>query len=421
MNRRSFFQAAAAGSGAALAAKPQASAQTPAAQGEKSKMKVTGVRLVKTTPRKAPPAYTPTPGSWSTGGVEVANPMSIYPKYKPMRSLFMTSDPALGAFTVEISTDKGLKGYGRGGPGGGPIVEKHLTKLLIGEDPFDIERLWDVMWRSTMYYGRMGAVVHAISGVDLALWDLVAKAFDVPVYRLLGGETKPRIPTYCTGNDVEQHLEYGFKRLKLAIPHGPADGKEGMRKNVDLVKRTRELLGPDGDIMLDCWMAWTERYTIEMAQMLEPYKVYWMEECLQPHDYEGFGRLNQAIQSTRIVTGEHEYTRYGFRYLLEQNGASIWQPDINWCGGLTELRRIGALAAAYDIPVIPHGGGLGEAVHYIMATTNSPWAEMFMPAPGGPPEVYRLWEERYNLSKGPEGVYMRPSERPGFGWDFNVS
>jgi L-rhamnonate dehydratase len=277
------------------------------------------------------------------------------------------------------------------------------------------------MWRSTMYYGRMGAVVHAISGVDLALWDLLGKALNMPVYRLLGGETKPRIPTYCTGNDLEQHVEYGFKRLKLAIPHGPADGKEGMKKNVELVKRTRELLGPDGDIMLDCWMAWTERYTIEIAEMFEPYKVYWMEECLQPHDYEGFGRLNAAIKSTRIVTGEHEYTRYGFRYLLEHNGASIWQPDINWCGGLTEIRRIGALAAAYDIPVVPHGGGLGEGVHYIMATTNCPWAEMFMPAPGGPKEVYQLWEEGYNLSKGPEGVYMRPSERPGFGWDFNVS
>jgi L-rhamnonate dehydratase len=173
--------------------------------------------------------------------------------------------------------------------------------------------------------------------------------------------------------------------------------------------------------MLDCWMAWTERYTLEMAEMLEPYKVYWMEECLQPHDYAGFGRLNAAIKSTRIVTGEHEYTRYGFRQLLENRSASIWQPDINWCGGLTEMRRIGALAAAYDIPVIPHGGGLGEAAHYMMATTNCPWAELFMPPPGGPKEVYDLWTEQYQVTKGPEGLYMRPSDKPGFGWDFTVS
>ena len=166
----------------------------------------------------------------------------------------------------------------------------------MDEDPFNVERIWDILWRSSMSYGRAGVVINAISGVDLALWDLIGNALGMPVYKLLGGETKPRIPAYCTGNDVEQHLKFGFKRLKLAIPHGPADGREGMRKNVALVKRTRELLGPDGDIMLDCWMAWTERYTLEMAEMVAPYRVYWMEECLQPHDYEGFGRLNAADQ-----------------------------------------------------------------------------------------------------------------------------
>jgi L-rhamnonate dehydratase len=387
-------------------------------QNEKSKLKITGVRLVETRLKRPVPSYTPTPGSWSTGRVEVANPMSIYPEYKAMRSLFMPDSGKLPDFTVEITTDKGLKGYGSGGPGGGYVVEQHFVKLLIGEDPFNVERIWDILWRSSMYYGRKGLVVNAISGVDLALWDLVGKAAGLPVYKLLGGETKPRLPSYCTGNDIEQHIEFGYKKLKLAIPHGPADGREGMRKNVELVKRTRELLGPDGEIMLDCWMAWTERYTIEIAEMMAPYRVYWMEECLQPHDYEGFGRLNAQIKSTRIVTGEHEYTRYGFRQLLEHNGAQIWQPDIHWCGGMTELRRIGALAAAYDIPVIPHGGGARDSVHFIMATTNSPWAEMFMPAPGGPPEVYKRYEEDNMLTRGPEGIYTRPSELPGFGWDF---
>jgi L-rhamnonate dehydratase len=145
----------------------------------------------------------------------------------------------------------------------------------------------------------------------------------------------------------EQHVDYGFTKLKLAIAHGPADGREGRKKNLELVKRGRQAVGHDGEIMLDCWMAWTERYTIEMADMLAPYRVYWMEEVLPPYDYAGFGRLNTALKSTRIPTGEHEYGRYGFRYLLEHNSASIWQPDLNWCGALTELRWIGALAAAY--------------------------------------------------------------------------
>ncbi|MBM3734214.1 MAG: L-rhamnonate dehydratase [Acidobacteria bacterium] len=405
---------------AGLAAKEIALPPLAFAQ-EKSGLKITGVRLVRTRPNRPVPSYKPSEGSWSTGGVEVANPMSIYPEYKAMRSLFMSSDPAIGGFTVEIDTDKGIKGYGSGGPAGGAIVTGHLAKLLVGKDPFDIERNWDIMWRSTMYYGRMGAVCNAISGADLALWDIVGKATNLPVYKLLGGETKQRIPSYCTGNDIEQHIEYGYKRLKLAIPHGPADGREGQRKNVELVKRTRELLGRDGDIMLDCWMAWTERYTLEMAELLEPYGVYWMEEVLQPHDYAGFGRLRQQIKNIKIVTGEHEYTRYGFRYLLEHNAAEIWQPDIHWCGGMTELRRIGALAAAYDIPVIPHGGGGRDSVHWILAAHNSPWAEMFMPAPGGPKAVYDRYTEDNNLTKGPEGVYTRPSDKPGFGWDFSVT
>ncbi|MGE5569122.1 MAG: enolase C-terminal domain-like protein [Rhodospirillales bacterium] len=409
MRRRHFLQIPAA----AMAAAPQAP--------EKSGMKITSVRLVRTRPRRPVPSYRPAPGSWSTQGVEVANPMSIYPKYKANRALFFPDPGHLGGFTVEIATDKGVKGYGSGGPGGGAVVEGNLRKLLLGEDPFDIERLWDMMWRATMHYGRMGVALNGISGVDIALWDLIGNALNMPVYKLIGGATKDRIPAYCTGNDIEQHVEFGFKGLKLAMPHGPADGREGMRKNLALVERARKALGPDGEIMLDCWMAWTEGYTLEMAEMLAPLRVYWMEECLQPHDYEGFGRLNAQIKSTRIATGEHEYTRYGFRQLLEHRSASIWQPDMHWCGGLTELRRIGALAAAYDIPVIPHGGGQRDAVHFVMATTNSLWAELFMPAPGGPPEVYRRFEEDNQISRGPEGVYVRPSDRPGFGWEFEMA
>ncbi len=387
---------------------------------EKSKLKITGIRLVQVKPRKPYPAFTPAAGAWSVDKVEVANPMSIYPEFKARRALFFADPGKVPSFTVEITTDKGITGYGGGGPGGGPVVVDHLAKLLLGRDPFDIERNWDICWRSTMSYGRMGVTMNAISGVDLALWDIVGKALNVPVYKLLGGETKDRIPAYCTGNDIEQHVEFGYSKLKLAIPHGPADGREGMRKNLELVQRARKAVGQDGEVMLDCWMAWTERYTIEMAEMMAPYRVYWMEEVLQPHDYAGFGRLKAQVKSTRIATGEHEYGRYGFRHLLENQSAEIWQPDMNWCGGLTEMRRIGAMAAAYDIPVIPHGGGLNGSSHYILATTNSPWAELFLPAPGGPKEVYQIFEENYAISRGPEGIYMRPLEKPGFGWDYVV-
>src|SRR5229473_2742033 len=147
MRRRDFLKLA-----------PLAALPAPAFQSMPSKMKITGVRLVHTRPKRPLPAYKAAPGSWSTGGVEVANPMSIYPKYKAMRSLFMPDPGKLEGFTVEISTDKGVKGLGTGGIAGGQIVEQHLTKLLVNEDPFNVERLWDIMWRSTMYYGRTGPV-----------------------------------------------------------------------------------------------------------------------------------------------------------------------------------------------------------------------------------------------------------------------
>jgi L-rhamnonate dehydratase len=385
---------------------------------EKSNLKITSVRMVRPKPKRPLPQYEPAPGSWSTGGVEVANPMSIYPKYKARRSLFMADD--LGPVAVEIATDKGIKGIGFGGPGCSFVIERHLTKLLMGEDPFNVEALWDIMWRSTLYYGRKGLVIHAISAVDLALWDIIGNALGMPVYKLLGGETKSRIPAYCTGNDIEQHLKFGYKRLKLAVPYGPADGREGMKKNTELVKKTRESLGPDGDLMLDCWMALTEEYAMDFAAMVVPYRVYWMEECLPPDEYAGFGRIHERITSTQMATGEHEYTRYGFRLLLEHNAADIWQPDITWCGGLSELRHIGALAAAYNIPVIPHAGWQYGGSQFILATTNSPWCEMFMPPPGGPPEVYQRFEEDNNVTRGPEGIYMRPPDRPGLGWDLTV-
>lgn len=383
--------------------------------GEKSGLKITAIRAVKLAPTKPLPKYEPTPGSWNTTGVEIANPLSIYPRFKPRRSLFYADD--LGPDTVIVETDKGITGFGHGGPGGAFVVERHLPKLLVGEDPFQVERLWDIMWRGTLYYGRKGLTVHAISAVDNALWDIVGKALNTPVYRLLGGGDRDRVPCYCTGNNIEQAIEFGFKKIKLAIPHGPADGEEGLDKNEQLVQRARKLLGPDGEIMLDCWMAFTEAYTEQLAARLEPYRVYWMEECLMPDEYAGMGRLNAKIGTTRMATGEHEYTRYGFELLAHFKAASIWQPDMLWCGGLTDLRWIDALARREKVPVIPHGGWRGGSAHFVFANSNTPWCEMFLPWPGGPKELYDRFEEEHQITRGPEGIYMRPLDRPGFGLD----
>ena len=273
------------------------------------------------------------------------------------------------------------------------------------------------MWRGTLYYGRKGAVVHAISAVDNALWDIVGKALGKPVYQLLGQGSKQRVPAYCTGNNIEQAVKFGFKKIKLALPYGPVDGEHGLEKNEQLVRRARRLVGDTGEIMLDCWMALTESYTERLAQRLEAYRVYWLEECLMPDDYVGMQSVNAKVDSTRLATGEHEYTRYGFEMLARYAAADIWQPDMRWCGGLTELRWIDALARRSNIPVIPHGGWSGGAAHFVFSNDNTPWCEMFLPWPGGPPEVYDRFEQENGITRGPEGIYMRPNDQPGFGLD----
>ncbi len=426
MNRRSFLQTAPlAAVSAADGQESAATAQFPF-QGQKSGLKITGVRLVQVKPRRPLPTYKIQYEPASAPDAAKSLPTN---KYRPGRQGGgVTHDPNVpmfpapsSGFTVEIQTDKGITGLGRGGAGGTPHVES-LARSLVGADPFDVASLWDQMYLGSLAYGRTGAVIHAISGLDLALWDTIGKATGMPVYKLIGGATKTRIPSYSTLNDIKWKTQIGFKRIKLALQYCPLDGPDGLKKNAELVQQTRELLGPDGDIMLDCWMSLTERYTIELAQAVAPYRVTWIEEPLMADDYEGHARLKAQIKTCQITTGEHLYTRYEFRRLAEHDSVHIWQPDIQWSGGLTDLLRIAALASASDIPVIPHLGGTSPfATHFIMATINSPWAEFFWPPGGGPPEVYQQWEEDHQITRGPEGIYTRPLDKPGFGWDVVVA
>ncbi|MCQ6561065.1 enolase C-terminal domain-like protein [Paenibacillus mendelii] len=313
-------------------------------------------------------------GSWLSETV-IANPMSGYPEYFAKRSSWLGMGNRI---IVLVETDEGITGIGEstGGMAGAAIIKEHFSKFLIGQSPFAVERHWDVMFRVALPYGRKGIPVMAMSAVDLALWDLCAKARNEPLYRLLGGPVKERVQAYVTGNDFDKTKERGFLGQKLAMPYGPASGEEGMRKNVDLVRQARETLGPDKEIMLDCYMAWNVDYTVRMSERLAPYRVKWIEESLPPDDYEGYGELNRKVTHSAIATGEHEYTRYGFQQLLQVRGAEILQPDICWCGGITEAKKISAMASAMHIPVIPHAGGLQPwALHLIFADSNIPFAE----------------------------------------------
>jgi L-alanine-DL-glutamate epimerase-like enolase superfamily enzyme len=349
----------------------------------------------------------------------IANPMSRYPEYRERRTSWGID--ALGGLVVEIETEGGETGIGisHGGDAAGIFVETHFARFLIGSDPRDIERLWDQMWRSSLYYGRKGLAICAISAVDLALWDLCGKLRQEPVYKLLGGATKDAIPCYVTGVQPARYKELGFFGAKLPLPHGPADGVAGLNANVEMVARAREEVGPDFDLMLDCYMALDVPYTIDLANAVRPFRVHWIEEFLPPDDYDGHARVKAACPWQRFTTGEHEFTRYGFRELILRSCVDILQPDLTWVGGITEARKIAALAAAFDIPVVPHGSGVFSS-HFQMAFTNTPFQEVLAMSPDGM-EIVPLWGDLFTGDPMPENGRTRPPERPGWGITFDRS
>lgn len=353
-----------------------------------------------------------TPGHWIIDSV-IANPMSGYPEYHARRSSW--GSKANGTVVVELTTDSGLTGIGvsQGGIPAARIIIDHLSRFLLGSDPRDVERLWDQMFRATLPYGRKGLPICAISAVDIALWDLCGKMRDEPVYKLLGGETKKEIPCYVTGPQPLAAKELGFFGGKLPLPYGPADGIEGLNANVEMVAKAREQVGPDFDLMLDCYMALDVPYTIDLANAVRPYRVRWIEEALMPDDYDGHARIKAACPWQRFSTGEHEYTRYGFRELINRGNLDILQPDLGWVGGITEAKKIAAMAQAYDLPVIPHGSGVFYT-HLQMASSNAPFQEILAMSPTGD-AIVPIWNGLIEGDPLPENGVVRPPDLPGWG------
>src|ERR1700704_6112035 len=282
-----------------------------------------------------------------------------------------------GWLVVEIFTDDGLVGIGNAALAPQvtkQVIDLYLKPLLIGRDPWDIEFLWQHMYRKTMAVGRKGIAMVAISAVDIALWDLLGKSAKQPVYRLLGGKTKPRIPVYASrlysvelkklAVEAQQYKDDGFKAMKLRFGWGPNDGAAGMRHNLDLVSAVREAVGNDVDVMADAYMGWTLDYAKRMLPLLEPFHLRWLEEPVIPDDIHGYAELRSRGQIP-IAGGEPEFTVYGFRDLLEARAVDYIQFDTNRVGGLTQARKIAALAEAPSIPVIPHAGQMHN-YHIVM-------------------------------------------------------
>jgi L-rhamnonate dehydratase len=310
--------------------------------------------------------------------------------------LVMFREASMGNFAfhgwvlVEIFTDAGLVGLGNAALS--PLVTKscidiYLKPILIGSDPWDTEFIWQQMYRRTMAFGRKGVAMTAISAVDIALWDLLGKSAKQPVFRLLGGRTKKKIPVYASrlysmpvdelAAEAQRYKDEGYQAMKLRFGWGPVDGAAGMQRNVELVRTVREVVGDEIDVMADAYMGWTLDYAKRMLPLLEPFNLRWLEEAVIPDDTRGYREL-KSYGLIPIAGGEHEFTIFGFRDLLEQNALDYIQFDTNRVGGISQAKKISALAESFQIPVVPHAGQMHN-YHVVMANLNSPMAEFFPP------------------------------------------
>jgi len=318
-----------------------------------------------------------------------------------------------GSILVQIRTDQGIAGYGLGGGGGAAvhIIENHLKDLLLGANALNVELLWDQIFASTSFYGRKGVAIMALSGIDLALWDIAAKAAGAPVWQLLGGLAKEKVQAYFTGTDLGLGLKLGFTAFKLPVNLGPADGQDGKRKIVEMLTSARKAVGADALLMIDCLCRWDVPYTLEMAERLAGVRLHFIEEPLLPDDLEGYELLCREVRGTKIASGEHEFSHYGFRDLLHHRAAHVLQPDLTWSGGLTTGRRVAALATGSAIPLIPHRGGSLYAIHLILSSAVCPLAESFGTGEPG--------NEMMALLTAPfSGGYYTAPPGPGFGVEF---
>lgn len=346
------------------------------------------------------------------------------------------------AHIVEVVTDEGIKGYGEAFGGGGvafgnkAIVEKTIGPMILGMDPLDCEVIWHKVYNLLRDHGQKGMPLQALSGIDMALWDIAGKFYGQPVYKLLGGAFRERIEVYGYGMMLQRVPDLrerfaresaaiaakGFTATKMKIGLGP-------KEDLALVETVRRSIGDDIKLMVDANHAYTAREAIPLGRELEKLGVYWFEEPVAPEDKQGYRDLCRALDMN-IAGGEAEFTRWGFRDLIEGRCVDVLQPEVCGLGGITEYRKVLALAHTHFVPVVNHVWGSAVAVaanlHLLAALPD---------LPGGAHPVQPLLEYdttpnrfREELLAEPLDVLGRVSREggtiglpqgPGFGFDID--
>ena len=289
--------------------------------------------------------------------------------------------------TCEITTDDGTVGIGNAALAPSLVkkaIDDYYTPLVIGEDPLDYAYIWEKMYRRTHAWGRKGIGMVAISAIDIAIWDLMGKLANKPVFKLLGGRTKEKIPVYYSklyaGSiesmqaEAEEAMQNGYTAFKTRFGYGPKDGMSGMRENLKRVAAVREVIGYDRDLMVEAYMGWNLDYTRRMIPKLEEFEPRWLEEPVIADDVRGYAELNKG--PIPISGGEHEFSLLGCAQLLQEKAVSVLQYDTNRVGGITAASKINAVAEAHQIPVIPHAGQMHN-YHLTMSNVNCPISEYF--------------------------------------------
>lgn len=355
-------------------------------------------------------------------------PLDIYPE---LRSPEYRDSPSpkkasssVTALYLKIRAGQGLEGiYGPIDSEAVPVILHQLRPFLLGKDAMAGETLWDQLHRLNRH-SRRGHYMIGLSAVDNALWDLRGRYFNTPVYRLLGGPTRPAVEAYgsCLGFSVQPDAvkkkcvelrNEGFRNQKWFIAYGPSHGLEGLDKNVALVRNLRESLGPAVEIMFDAFMGWHLDYAIQWAKQVEQFRPRWIEEAFHAEKIESFAQLRRST-SVPVASGEHFYGRWETHDYLRAGAISVVQADPEWCGGVSELVKICHLASLYDAQVIPHGHSLHAALHVV--ASQSPMT--------CPLVEYLITKMRYYYSfekhqLRPENGHIALPERPGFGIEWN--
>jgi len=348
--------------------------------------------------------------------------------YLSLPDIQARTDSSQDALLVRVSTDAGITGWGEvdscpwvikaiiEAPVSHTLVTG-LREVLIGEDPLEIGRLWRKMYESTLYCGREGAFVHAMAGIDLALWDIKGKALDLPVWKLIGARHRERLRVYAsnmfqftpeaTAERITKARNEGYTAAKFGWePFGRAD----LAFDLQMLDAMREAAGPDFDLMLDVGLVWDATTTIQRAKAFEPYDLFWIEEPLHPDDLEGYGRV-AAHMSQRLAAGEEECTFAGFRRLIDQGGVQLAQIDLTRCG-LTQALAIAGYAGSRGIPVANHNFttdiNTAASLHFLAAVPNALVLEYCVE----PSEISRaLAKHPFTLDDG----HFRVPDAPGLG------